>query len=176
MSNLIRLVYASKSNSVGRAAIDPAIGSILSQSRRNNSRDHIGGVLFYGDGFFFQCLEGERELVQATYARIQQDSRHSHARILRMHGIQERLFSDWSMKYVSAEQEVKTFLQERNVEVFNPFRFQEALIDELMLFFCQASPASIATTAQLDLTAQPVNKQTGLWGKLGKVLGINHDA
>jgi len=140
MSDMIRLVYASQAKDVSsNATVNPAIGGILSQSRRNNSRDHIGGVLYYGDGFFFQCLEGEKDVVEAAYARIQNDKRHYNARIIRLQGTMTRMFADWSMKYVPAQKDVQQFLRGHGMEVFNPYRFDEQLVDELLLFFQNAS-------------------------------------
>ena len=63
MSDLIQLVYASRSNLHSHSdptEIEAGIGNILLEARRNNGPREIGGVLCFGDDFFFQCLEGER--------------------------------------------------------------------------------------------------------------------
>ena len=137
MSTLYRLVYASQSNALKEGAIDPVVGSILMQSRRNNTRLGIGGVLFYGDGFFFQCLEGEKDVVEATYQKICLDSRHRFPTVLKQGPVSSRLFEDWSMKFVPAEKEVREFLRQQDMPVFNPFRFSERMVDELVMFFHQ---------------------------------------
>merc|ERR1711879_1004616 len=68
MPELVRLVYASYSSSTASlSGIQPEIGTILTQSRKNNARAQISGVLYFGDGCFFQCLEGEESRVKETY-------------------------------------------------------------------------------------------------------------
>ena len=172
MSDLIRLVYASQSiNDQIRGSIDPVVGGILAQSRRNNSRSQISGVLYYGDGFFFQCLEGEKSVVEETYARIRSDKRHRHARIIRLQGISERLFSDWSMKYVPAEKEVRQFLRQEGIDLFNPFRFEEAVIDRLLLFFHRSEEPEA-------LAEKPAGSsgRGGFWKRLTGTLGLRESA
>ncbi len=181
MSDMIRLVYASQARDVAEGAtVNPAIGGILTQSRRNNSRDHIGGVLYYGDGFFFQCLEGEREAVESTYARIQADSRHYNARVIRSYVTMTRMFSNWSMKYVPAQQDVQQFLKGHGMDVFNPYLFEEQLIDELLLFFHDAVNASTvidpaaavaSSTSNQPLSQQPRRLPAQKSGWLGRLLG-----
>jgi hypothetical protein len=134
-SRLVRLSYAStatfeeKPNAVG---IEVNVGRILMQSRRNNARMAIGGVLHYGDGCFFQCLEGEREAVEQTYQRIGEDSRHRDVEVLALNQVNERLFRDWSMKYVAIEKEIAALVKASGSKRFNPYEFDEALIQRLL--------------------------------------------
>ena len=172
MTQLIRLVYASQSRSaIGNHQVDPALGSILSQSRRNNQKQAIGGVLFYGDGFFFQCLEGEKDRVEALYKRICADSRHHQARILSQEPIQHRLFEDWSMKFVPTADDVQALLRQQGYSVFNPFSFSKAFIDELVHFFhyaqltVQLDPDPVSYQQQPAAHRQPSTLR-GLWNWL----------
>ncbi|RYU82837.1 BLUF domain-containing protein [Hymenobacter persicinus] len=73
--------------------------ALLVQSRANNLRLHITGLLLYGNGSFLQVLEGPREAVQLIYGRIQLDSRHTHVETLSDGPIQSRIFQDWSMGF-----------------------------------------------------------------------------
>jgi len=133
---LIRLVYASHASfSVGNDRIDPRLGRILTQSRNNNSRREIGGVLYLGDGYFLQCLEGEAAAVDGLYQRICEDSRHHNQVILSRIAIEKRLFSNWSMKYIPAEKSVRSFLQARGYQAFNPFELKATDIEQLVQFF-----------------------------------------
>ena len=57
---LVRLLYAS------RAAVPlttPIVDSIMEQSRENNPRQGITGLLCFSDDIFIQVLEGGREQV-----------------------------------------------------------------------------------------------------------------
>ncbi|UXD86448.1 BLUF domain-containing protein [Thalassolituus hydrocarboniclasticus] len=133
---LIRLVYASHASfSVGNDRIDPRLGRILTQSRSNNARREIGGVLYLGDGYFLQCLEGEAAAVDALYQRICEDSRHHNQVILSRSTIEKRLFRNWSMKYIPAEKSVRTFLRSRGYDYFNPFELSQDDLDLLVQYF-----------------------------------------
>lgn len=186
MSQLIRLVYASQSNSPARAgSTDPVVGNILAQSRRNNDRDNIGGILYYGNGFFFQCLEGDRSKVEQAYERIRSDVRHRAPRILRLQTVNRRLFGDWSMKYVPSDDDVRAFLELKGIDEFRPYDFAEPLIDELVLYFQHFQlPISAAVGSnpanrsfKADLAAAAVDaKKAGLWDRIADALGLRKSA
>ena len=73
---------------------------ILEVSRANNERDGITGVLLFCNNNVVQCLEGSREAVNKTYARIVQDKRHQNPLLIDYRMLSTRLFSNWSMGYV----------------------------------------------------------------------------
>ena len=65
--SLIRLAYASRASfrpSGNASGVEPEVGRILMTSLRNNPREGIVGGLYYGDGYFFQYLEGEGDAVR----------------------------------------------------------------------------------------------------------------
>ncbi|MGB1091360.1 MAG: BLUF domain-containing protein [Oceanobacter sp.] len=172
MEPLIRLVYASYTQSkVKDSGIDPVIGSILSQSRRNNSRDEIGGVLFHGDGFFFQCLEGRRDKVDATFERIKKDDRHKAARIIRYQDINDRMFEEWSMKFVPAQEDVLAFLKKHGHKQFRPYQFSDRMIDELLVFL-RMSQMQGAEQALAAMPTPPASKSRGLFGRIASSMGL----
>lgn len=55
---------------------DEEIKNLLYVSRINNSKNGITGLLLYAEGNFIQILEGEKEVIEATYHKIQKDNRH----------------------------------------------------------------------------------------------------
>jgi len=73
---------------------------ILEVSRASNERDGITGVLLFCNNNVVQCLEGSREAVNKTYARIVQDKRHQNPLLVDYRTLSTRLFSEWSMGYV----------------------------------------------------------------------------
>ena len=73
--------------------------TILEQSRHNNSRTGITGVMLYVRGSIIQVLEGEKEVVEALYERIEQDQRHTDVIRVLSRNITQRLFADWLMGY-----------------------------------------------------------------------------
>ena len=94
---LIQLIYSSE----GRHGIDQsALRSIIEKSQRNNANVGISGTMCFNGTYFLQCLEGARDTVNATYARILRDPLHSDAVILRYREIAARDFPNWSMGYI----------------------------------------------------------------------------
>jgi hypothetical protein len=90
-----QLVYIS---SIKRnATVDPS--TILAQSRRNNARARITGLLFFDGKRFLQALEGDEAQVDATFTRIQQDERHHALVVLSNRAIEAREFGEWAMAY-----------------------------------------------------------------------------
>lgn len=98
--SLVRLIYCSRF-APGLSAAD--IEKILEQSRKNNPAQGITGVLCYGPGVFLQCLEGPRDAVNTLFIKIAQDPRNRDVTLLEYDDIAERVFGDWSMAYVRAE-------------------------------------------------------------------------
>ncbi|MFV8782009.1 BLUF domain-containing protein [Microbulbifer sp. SA54] len=157
MNELIRLVYASKA--AFRAVpvtqgVEPSVARILMQSRRNNSQVNIGGVLYFGDGYFFQALEGDRKVVNQAYQRIAADPRHREVTILSLKTVPDRLFADWSMKYVPVEQAVRAFVRDRGYLRFEPLQFQEEEAEALIKLFHQ----------QRSGEAPDIEKKSGWFG------------
>lgn len=125
MSEIIELVYASRAAfaPAGGGGIEPEVARILAQSRRNNPRQNIGGVLCYKDGYFFQCLEGEPHDVEAVYQRIARDPRHQEIRLLSRRTVTRRRFTSWAMKYAAVADDTHRLLQKHGLDRFNPYVF-----------------------------------------------------
>lgn len=97
-TDLFRLVYCSR-NTISADQSDPAteITGILAVSRANNARDRITGALLYSHGCFAQVLEGDLEIVQRTFERIQRDTRHGDVIVLEARRAEARMFGMWDM-------------------------------------------------------------------------------
>jgi hypothetical protein len=116
---LIQLVYASR---LTPGTSGTELTSIVEVSQRNNARAGVTGALCFSVDFFLQCLEGERQVVNATYHRILRDPRHADAVILRYEEIAARDFSGWSMGYVpSTVLRGDTVLRYHGRDVFQPY-------------------------------------------------------
>ena len=90
-----QLIYASRPFGYD----DLTLTSILMQARENNARDGITGCLICREDLFLQLLEGPRDLVTSTFARILRDERHVDVVSLLSSEIDRRLFPDWSMRH-----------------------------------------------------------------------------
>ncbi|CDS53478.1 hypothetical protein [Polaromonas sp. CG9_12] len=89
------------------------MGRILLKSRINNRNNGLTGVLYFGDGCFFQCIEGEEEAVLSLLRKIKNDSRHSDITVRSRKLIKERSFGSWEMKFVAIEESMKELLESR---------------------------------------------------------------
>lgn len=98
---LFSLTYCSRANSnLSSADID----NIISAARVKNPRNQITGWLVCGSGVFFQWLEGKREDVKRLMDSIIADPRHDSIVVLgESEEVRERLFGDWDMELVSAD-------------------------------------------------------------------------
>ncbi|MDX1625832.1 MAG: BLUF domain-containing protein [Wenzhouxiangellaceae bacterium] len=135
-TDLIGLSYCSRASfpaSPQRIGVDPEVNRILVRSRRNNRSREIGGVLHFGNGCFFQYLEGPADEVDSLFATISRDERHHDVRRLTRRAIPRRRFSDWSMKFVAIEAAVDRVLRRHGLGEFDPYAFTPALIDDLVM-------------------------------------------
>ncbi len=74
------------------------IAQIGEYSSRRNAEDGVTGVLVTLGTMFFQIIEGDQRAVDALYARVLRDDRHTDVVCLRTEGhVADRLFPDWSM-------------------------------------------------------------------------------
>ena len=138
MSPLIRLIYASESTNPANeqfGALQIDVGRILMQSRKNNPRHQIGGVLYFSNNYFFQCLEGQQDVVNQLYNKIAEDPRHDNVQSLSIKRINERYFTNWSMKYVSLEENITKLLNEHGYDNFTPYEFDDQFVDKLLRLF-----------------------------------------
>lgn len=135
MAELQQLVYISRAAfapSREGLGVEPEVGRILVQSRLNNPRRGLVGALYYGDGCFFQCLEGSSEAIDALYATLLSDPRHRDLKVVYRRSIGATSFSEWAMKYVPGAHEVRSLLKRHGMSRFDPYRFEQAAIRDMV--------------------------------------------
>ncbi|MBJ9985717.1 BLUF domain-containing protein [Acinetobacter sp. S40] len=115
----IQLCYASTRNPESDDLLQD-LNDILTIARDFNSRHDICGVLYYADGSFFQCLQGEKEIVEQLFSNIRRDERHCEIVSFEILEIEETNFKDWSMKYVQRNSEINKFFKSMNFQTFSP--------------------------------------------------------
>ena len=148
MSNLLRMVYVSTSTTPVRdldRGVHKDVGRILMQSRKNNPKHEIGGVLYFSNNYFFQCLEGEQEAVNNLFQKITEDKRHNNVQTISVKRISNRQFANWSMKYVALRDNVTRLLQQHGMSDFEPYKFDDEMIDKMLSLF----------TSEVDNTSHP---------------------
>ena len=90
---------------------------LLGLARTKNSKLGVTGMLLYAEGTFLQVLEGEEDVVEALFAKIERDPRHTDTRLLLRTDVEEPSFGDWSMGFhysrsrASLPEGVSSFLQ-----------------------------------------------------------------
>jgi phosphatidylserine/phosphatidylglycerophosphate/cardiolipin synthase-like enzyme len=82
-----------------RNLTDDDLAELLRQCVRNNDRTGLTGLLLHRDGRFMQVLEGPDDAVQAVFAAIAADERHTDVRLLLDEQIPARQFPGWSMGF-----------------------------------------------------------------------------
>jgi hypothetical protein len=77
------------------------VQKILHESRANNLRLDVTGMLLMIDNTFLQILEGDRPVVQELYRKISLDDRHKDVIRILEGDKDERDFEQWSMGFKS---------------------------------------------------------------------------
>jgi hypothetical protein len=175
MKTLYRLVYASRAtfkpfNLGVENGLDGNVARILAESRQNNQKRHLVGALYYGGGCFFQCLEGDKQDIDALYAKLLKDSRHRDLKILKYQPVDSIVFTSWEMKYATIDQEIRAFLHKYHLAKFDPYRLDSAMIDELLETLEQAQDdvpmTELNRMAENLAISAPVNPGMIQYGKL----------
>ena len=161
MSDLIQLVYISRAafQTVPRNdVIAPEVSKILRVSRRNNRAKQIVGALYFGNGFFFQCLEGSEPALMALYETLKTDPRHRDLRILSKRAITERSFGNWEMKYLPPEQDVNRLMQSFGMSSFDPYQFNESKTAKMLDMLASGSNLQLDEAAPAQPSPKLVTK------------------
>ncbi len=125
-AHLSRLYYASTAT---EKYSPMEIGNILDACRHNNPSLNVTGMLFYGNRYFLQCLEGPRRNINITYAKLLQDQRHDDVQILDFKEIATRYFEEWSMKYIRSTSVITKIMKETGLREFNPYLLDSYTLD-----------------------------------------------
>jgi hypothetical protein len=138
---LVRCLYASHAS---KPVVAGVLDGILEQSRKNNPRLGVTGMLCFTNDIFIQVIEGGRDQVCELFNAIIRDSRHLNVRILIYEEIAERRFGNWTMGQVNIENINPGLLLKYSEKAeLNPFncsgRATMALLDDLVSTGCIVS-------------------------------------
>jgi hypothetical protein len=105
---LVQLVYHSRpSIELTGSARLTAFRDIHKVAKSRNQSEGVGGFLVLTRSHFVQLLEGERNVVMATYDRISRDVRHMDCTLLDISPVRFRQFEAWAMGAVMDELKVR---------------------------------------------------------------------
>ena len=167
---LIRMVYVSRATFKPfstASGIEGHVAKILETARRENKKNHLVGALYYGDGCFFQCLEGRQIDVDALYERLQKDQRHTDLKVLSKEHVSQIGFQSWEMKYAALEHQIRNFLHQHGLRRFDPYQFNEKMSADLVSIIHQAdekvdSAGLRVAVQQADSRAKPEGGLTAM--------------
>lgn len=176
MAALEQLVYFSRATFPTRSAhggIEPEVARILVQSRLNNPKRGLVGALYFGDGHFFQVLEGAGAELDGLLERLARDPRHEGFQVLIRRPLAQRGFRQWSMKYVALADDVQALLRRHGLRQFEPARFSPALVEELVALLQQGKAYSVQHQADpvYALAQQEYGQRLRSRTRLGALLG-----
>ncbi|WP_180005550.1 MULTISPECIES: BLUF domain-containing protein [unclassified Acinetobacter] len=126
------------------------LSDILVRARSFNTEKNIFGVLYYAEGRFFQCLQGEQAALEQLFQHIMQDTRHRDIVRYPDQTIDQIDFSKWSMKYVNRHSEIASLFQR-----FGHSSFQPNLLNTEQI------QAFLTTLLRLENVEQPVKLDSG---------------
>ena len=133
---MYQFCYASQSTSPNPVLLED-LANILKEARDFNYQHQVTGVLYFADGHFFQCLEGECPTLKSLLVeRLNKDPRHQDIKLFETKEIEYPSFPDWSMKYISKRSQIQQFCREMGFDDFNPFAFQQTHVDALLMQLC----------------------------------------
>lgn len=121
---MLQLCYASERIESEQELLQD-LSDILSVARKFNKDHQINGVLYYSHGKFFQCLEGEAEVVENLFQSICRDPRHHQVLRFQDATVERPHFSEWSMKYVHKHSEISSLFSRFGLGQFEPHALQQ---------------------------------------------------
>lgn len=156
MKKLLQIIYISRSTFDSPELvnkIEPNVARILAKSRANNRKNGLVGVLYFGDGVFFQCLEGEEEAVNTLLAKLEVDHRHKDLKVISKKYIEQLSFGDWAMKFAPLDEQITQFLKENGFQSFDPYLFSGEIINKFLNLLFNAYDPTIELNAPSQLNA-----------------------
>ena len=164
--DLCQLVYLSHITSTGLASAS-TLNDIAEVAIARNQADNITGILCYGNGYFFQCVEGSEQALTNLKNRLLVDDRHKDLKILDFSAIDERRFEGWSLRSITLE---RWMVNEPRLKSFMPFRPDSWEPNEWQQFLDILQEHYEEQQENADIDTQPIKYST-LGLTLGKVVG-----
>ncbi|EKU51412.1 MULTISPECIES: BLUF domain-containing protein [Acinetobacter] len=128
----VRLLYVSKIKNID-SNLKTTLIEILDEAVDFNYRHNITGVLYYGHGYFVQCLEGTKTAIDDLfYNSIVKDERHVNCEILYYVECEDKFFSQWSMKFSPINQNITDFFMKYHLEEFNPYLLTAETVEKFV--------------------------------------------
>lgn len=145
-----QICYASQSTSVDKKRLLVDLREILTEARHFNYQHDISGVLYFADGYFFQCLEGKSAVLQILVEKLLRDPRHHQVRLFEPKQIEAKQFDSWSMKFVGRHSRVQSILNSMGFEQFTPRLFDQHHVENLLSFLREVDEMDVVQALPQD--------------------------
>lgn len=146
---LIQLCYASRRVERQSDLLED-LSDILAQARAFNEAHQIFGVLYYAEGKYFQCLEGDQANLEALFSSICKDPRHSDVVRFEDRAIEHIHFARWSMKYVNQHGKIHKFFEKQGLDAFLPEQLDTTTMYTFLDVLLKVSEADEKSINQKD--------------------------
>lgn len=147
---LIQLCYASSRVESGNDLLQD-LSDILATARSFNQAHDIYGVLYYAEGIYFQCLEGEKQQLEGLFSKISQDARHHQIQRFPDHRIEQIHFKKWSMKYVNQHGKITTLFKKMGLDKFLPHQLNHQQINQFLDLLLRMEESGHTTKAKVGI-------------------------
>lgn len=118
VTDLYQLVYISRITSTG-LFVASTLNDVAKAATKNNKVDEVTGVLCYGNGYFFQYVEGSEQALTNLKNRILMDDRHKDMQTLDFSALTKRRFTGWSLRSITLE---RWMLNDTKIKALMPFK------------------------------------------------------
>ncbi|WP_348654939.1 BLUF domain-containing protein [uncultured Psychrobacter sp.] len=165
-TDLYQFIYISRITSIGLSGAS-TLNDIAEVSIAHNKAENISGILCYGNGYFFQYIEGSEQALTNLKNRILKDNRHKDIQTLAFSAITERRFTGWSLRSIILE---RWMLKDPKVKVFLPFKPYEWASNDWVKFLEILQGYYEYQEIEDKIDTQPI-KYSALGVTLNKVVG-----
>lgn len=122
------------------AVIPVGLSDIYSRAKRRNSQAKITSVMSFRKAHYLQVIEGGRDEVDALFAKISQDPRHTNVEKLLDVSITDRFFPKWNIKLLESVQKAPEFIKFVNRHAREMSEFTEYQEKLFSLFYDNSRP------------------------------------
>lgn len=127
------------------------LSDILATARSFNQAHDIYGVLYYAEGIYFQCLEGEKDQLEALFSQISQDPRHHQIQRFPNHAVEQIHFKKWSMKYVNQHGKITSLFKKMGLEKFQPHQLNAEQMNQFLDLLLKMEETEHGTKARVGI-------------------------
>ncbi|ALF60270.1 BLUF domain-containing protein [Psychrobacter urativorans] len=164
--DLYQFVYISRITSIGLTGAS-TLNDIAKTSIKNNKDHNITGILCYGNGYFFQYIEGTEQALTNLKNQLLIDNRHKDLQILDFSEIDVRRFQGWSLRSIVLERWLFKDPKMKELMPFKPYSWSMEEVEQF-IGLLQRYYKNQAQLGEVDI--QPV-KYNALGITLTKVVG-----